>query len=75
MPDDTDPPQKEPNFFAMTVPDRKKATLIPILKYKIKENTTVWSDGWASYFTLKKYFLWLGLGQSQISLQGPPHWC
>ena len=40
----------------MTVPDRKKATLIPILIYKIMENTTIWSDGWASYFTLKKHF-------------------
>ena len=56
MPAATDPPQKEPKFFAMTVPNRTKATLIPILKYKIKDDSIVWTDGWASYFTLGKHF-------------------
>ena len=56
MPDDTDPPQEAPKCFAMTVPDRKRATLIPILEYKIEENTIIWSDGWSSYFCLRSHF-------------------
>ena len=32
IPAEIDPPQKVPRSFAMAVPNRKKATLIPILK-------------------------------------------
>ena len=56
MPAATDPPQKATKFWALVVPDRKKATLIPILKYKIRPESIVWSDGWASYFTLGSHF-------------------
>ena len=56
MPAETDPPQKVPRSWAMTVPNRKKATLIPVLKYKIKEETIIWSDGWSSYFCLGSHF-------------------
>ena len=56
MPADTDPPQAAPKFWAMTVPNRKKATLIPIFKFKIKEESIIWTDGWSAYFCLKGHF-------------------
>ena len=49
-------PARPRKFFAMTVPDRKRKTLIPVLKYMIKEDTLVWTDGWPSYFTLGSHF-------------------
>ena len=56
MPAKTDPPLNTQKFFAMTVPNCKKVTLIPTLKYKIHEKSIVWTDGWSSYFTLGKHF-------------------
>ena len=56
MPDGTNTQQKAPKSFALIVPDRKRATLIPILKYKIEEKSIIWSDGWSSYFCLRSHF-------------------
>ena len=49
-------PKKTPRYFALTVPNRKKETLIPILKIKIKEQSIVQTDGWRAYYTLGKHF-------------------
>ena len=55
------PPKTEPDyipkFFALTVPNRKKETLIPILKTKIRQDSVIWTDGWRAYFSLKKHFV------------------
>ena len=40
-------------MFLVSVEKRDKATLLPIIKEKIKEGTTIISDGWAAYKTLK----------------------
>ena len=51
--------QKWPKSFAITVPDRSRATLIPILKAKIRGGSLIWSDGWQAYFTLANHdFEW-----------------
>ena len=47
--------QTHPKSFSITVPDRSRATLIPILKSKIKEGTLIHSDGWGAYFTLASH--------------------
>ena len=55
MPDATEP-QRIPRCFALTVPNRKKITLIPTLKAKIKKESRVWTDGFRSYYTLRSHF-------------------
>ena len=58
--------QKVGRSFRMTVPNRTRATLIPILKYKIEENTLIWSDGWSSYFCLANHgFEWNWVNHSK----------
>ena len=49
-------PKENPRFFGLTVPNRKKDTLVPILKEKIKPESNVHSDGWTSYYTLGQHF-------------------
>ena len=41
--------------FVVLVPDRKEATLLPIIQKYIKVGTTIMSDEWRSYFNLDKY--------------------
>ena len=40
--------------FLRIVPDRTRATLIPIITEMVVQGTTVWSDTWAPYFTLNQ---------------------
>ena len=40
-------------MFLVIVPKHDKDTLIPIIKSRIREGTTIISDGWSSYRTLK----------------------
>ena len=48
-----------PRSFRLTVPNRTRATLIPILKFFIEQGSEVWSDGWSSYFCLGQHgFKW-----------------
>ena len=49
-------PEDTPRFFGLTVPNRKKSTLVPILREKIKPESDVHSDGWRAYYTLGQYF-------------------
>ena len=46
------PSGQKPKSFALSVPNRSRATLIPCLKFFIEAGSTVWSDGWSSYFCL-----------------------
>ena len=55
MPPESEP-DRTPKFFALTVPDRKKETLVPTLKAKIKPETKIWTDGWRAYYTLPNHF-------------------
>ena len=45
-----------PRSFAVTVPNRSRETLIPILLQKIHQKSIIWSDGWKSYFILDQFF-------------------
>ena len=40
-------------MFLVIVPKRDKETLLPIIKSRIRQGTTIISDGWSSYRTLK----------------------
>ena len=40
-------------MFLVSVEKRDKSTLLPIIKQRIKQGTTIVSDGWAAYKTLK----------------------
>ena len=55
-PDKTHAKDYIPKCFAMTVPDRSRKTLIPILKNRIHKKSKIWSDGWRSYFCLNDHF-------------------
>jgi len=37
------------DFFIVQVPDRKKKTLVPIIRSMIIQGTTIYSDSWSSY--------------------------
>ena len=47
---------KTSRSFALTVPKRDKATLIPVLKAKIAPESRIWTDGWASYMSLPQHY-------------------
>ena len=49
-------PKQTPRFFALTVPDRSKNTLIPTLKAYIRPESIVWTDGWRAYYTLGNHY-------------------
>ena len=38
------------------VPDRKGSTLIPILRKHVHPQSTIWSDEWPGYVSVKDYF-------------------
>ena len=58
--------QTRPKSFSITVPNRTRATLIPILKSKIKEGTKIHSDGWRAYFTLGSHgYTWDWVNHSE----------
>ena len=53
-------------MFLVIVPKCDRDTLIPIIKSRIREGTTIISDGWSSYRTLKNEgFTHLILNHSQ----------
>ena len=45
-----------PRVWVMTVPNRSRATLIPVLKYKIHQESICHSDGWSAYYILGQHF-------------------
>jgi transposase-like protein len=41
--------------FVNIVPNRTRATLLPIIQQRIRAGSTIWSDTWAPYFTLNQH--------------------
>ena len=41
--------------FVQIVPNRTRATLLPIIQNRIVAGSTIWSDTWAPYFTLNQH--------------------
>ena len=56
MPDKSHQSGQIPRMFAITVPNRSRETLLPILLKMIHQNSVIWSDGWGAYFVLVEFF-------------------